>query len=148
MMTSLVLVALGALFLWLSWRTRQKLMASMSWPYVPGRVIGASVRRDVTQGDAETSDSVSHVPVVQYEYQVGAQTYQSNRFSVQDKGHSSSKKAFDVVKAFQAGAPVWVFYDPAKPQDSVLERKAHGNNFAMVIGCLLVVAAVVSLFTK
>ena len=146
MIASLILFALGAFFLWQSWRTRQKLMASMSWPYVPGRMIGAGVRQEVTRGDAQTSDQVTYLPTVQYEYQVGAQVYQGNRFALQDRGYSSSKRAFNLVKGFQAGTPVWVFYDPANPRDSVLERKAHGNNFAMVVGGLLVVAAIASLF--
>jgi hypothetical protein len=146
MIAGLVLFALGALFLWRVWRTRQKLMASMSWPYTPGRIIGATVRQEVTRGDADTADQVTYQPVVQYEYQVSGQLYQGNRFALQDKAYSSSKKAFDAASPFQPGTPVWVFYDPAKPQDSVLERKAHGNNLGMAIGALLVVAAVVVLF--
>ena len=85
---------------------------------------------------------------MQYEYQVDTQIYQSNRLAFQEAGYSSYKKAFKVVEAFPAGNPVWVFYDPANPRNAVLERKAHGNNFLMVAGAALVLAAIASLFKR
>jgi hypothetical protein len=30
---------------------------------------------------------------------------------------------------------VAVFHDPANPRNAVLERQAHGNNFALILGC-------------
>ena len=53
-----------------------------------------------------------------------------------------------VVAAFPAGNPVSVFYDPANPQNAVLERKAQGNNILLVVGGILVLAAIASLFKK
>jgi hypothetical protein len=89
-MAGLFAFVLGALLLWLGWRRQQKVKASMSWPYVPGRVIAA----------------------------------------------------------FPAGNPVLVYYDPANPQNAVLERRAHGNNILLVVGGILVLAAISSLFRK
>jgi hypothetical protein len=148
MAVTLCALALGALLLWQGWHRQQKVKASMSWPYVPGRVNAASVRQVVTRGDAETRDVTNYVPFVQYEYQVGAQIYQGNRLAFEEKGFGSHKKAFQLVQAFPAGHPVWVFYDPAAPQNAVLERKAHGNNLFLVVGAILVLAAIGSLFAR
>jgi len=40
---------------------------------------------------------------------------------------------------------VWVFYNPAQPQDCVLERKASHNNFMLIVGIIMWVAAVAAL---
>ena len=148
MATSLFAFVLGALLLWLGWRRQQKVKASMSWPYVLGKVVAASVRQVVERGDAQTRDITNYVPFVQYEYQVGGQNYQGNRLAFQEKGYTSHKKAFKLVADFPVGGPVSVYFDPANPQNAVLERKAHGNNFPLVVGGILVLAAISSLFKK
>ena len=148
MIYTLIAFALGALLLWQGWRSQQNVKASMDWPYVPGRVTAASVRQVVVRGDAETRDATNYVPLVQYEYQVGSQIYQGNRLAFQEKSFSSQRKAFKLVAAYQPGGAVWVFHDPANPQNAVLERKAHGNNLVMVMGGILVLGAVASLFKK
>jgi len=143
-----VLFVAGIVLFWMGWRTRQKVQASMAWPYVPGRVTASTLRESVTPGDAEHSNTVSYFPSIQYEYAVNAQTYQSHRMAFQEKSYRSRRKALEAMKAFPPGQPVWVFFDPAKPQDAVLERNAHGNNIALVIGALLLLASVVALVKR
>jgi hypothetical protein len=147
-MAGLIAFVLGALLLWQAWRRQQKVKASMSWPYVLGKVLAASVRQVVVRGDADTRDTTNYVPSVQYEYQVGGQNYQGNRLAFQEKGYNSHKKAFKLVADFPVGGPVSVYFDPANPQNAVLERKAHGNNFILAVGGILVLAAISSLFVK
>jgi hypothetical protein len=145
---SLIAFALGAVLLWQGWRRQQKVKASMGWPYVPGRVIAASVRKVVERVDAQARDITNYVPLVQYEYQVGNQIYQGNRLAFQEQSFTSQKKAFNLVAAYQPGLAVWVFHDPANPQNAVLERRAHGNNLLFVVGGILVLAAFAPLFKK
>jgi hypothetical protein len=142
---ALLILCLGALFLWLGFHSRQRAKASMSWPYVAGRIISATLREDWTRGDSETADSVTYIPVVDYEYMVGPQLFRGNRLSFMDKGYSNSKQAYAAVQGYPAGGPVWVFYNPAKPQDCVLERKVHFNSFTLIIGAVLVIAAIAGL---
>jgi hypothetical protein len=144
--TALFGICLGALLLWLGWRNRKKVQASMEWPYVPGRIISASVREDRTQGDQETADTTSYYPVVEYEYIVEQQLYRGNRLSFVDKGQSSRQKALAQVQVFQPGSPVWVFYNPAKPIDCVLERTAHSNNFVLILGGIIFLISLAGLF--
>ena len=148
MALTLFAFVLGALLLWQGWRIRQKVKASMSWPFVPGRVIAASVRQVVERGDAETSDTTTYVPLVEYEYQVGSQICRSSQLAFQEQSFSSQKKAFKLVATFPPGHPVMVFFDPANPQNAVLERKAHGNNIPLVVGGIMVLVAIASLFKK
>jgi hypothetical protein len=148
MVQFLVLFALGLLLFWLGWRTRKKVQASMAWPYVPGRVLASTVRQSVSQGDQDHADSVSYAPYVQYEYAVNNQPYHSDRIAFQEKSYSSHKKALETLQAYQPGQPVWVFFDPADPRQAVLDRTAHGNNTALIIGAVLLLASVASLFKR
>ena len=148
MVYSLIAFALGAVLLWQGWRRQEKVKASMNWPYVPGRVTAASVRKVVERTDAQSRDITNYVPLVQYEYQVGSQVYQGNRLAFQEQSFTSQRKAFNLVAAYQPGGAVWVFHDPTNPQNAVLERKAHGNNLIFVVGGILVLAAFASLVKK
>ena len=146
MTLALFVFALGSLLVWLGWRNRKKVQASMTWPYVPGRITSATIRQDVTQGDQDHADSTSYVPVVMYDYQVDSQIYHGNRLAFVDQGYASSKKAFAALQSYPMNGAVWVFYNPAKPQECVLERKASQNNFILIVGIILCVVAVASLF--
>ena len=148
MIAALILLTLGGLLLWLGWRNRQRVLASMAWPSVPGRVTASSVREEFRRGNTDTPDSSSYVPVVQYEYQVGTQMFKGHRVSFQDKVYDSAKTAFRAVQAFQVGTAVAVFYDPGNPSSCVLERKAYNNSTPIVVGVILVLGGIVMLVKR
>jgi hypothetical protein len=47
-----------------------------------------------------------------------------------------------------AGQPISVFHDPANPQRAVLERKAPGDRFPLVVGTIMVLVAIASRFKR
>jgi hypothetical protein len=62
------------------------------------------------------------------------------------RSFSSPAQAQTVLARYPLNAPVVVYYNPAKPSDAVLERKAPGSNFLIWVGAailLLVLAALV-----
>jgi cbb3-type cytochrome oxidase subunit 3 len=91
--------------------------ASQSWPQTTGVVVKSRV--EVSGGD---TTSVS--PRIVYEYKVGAQTYQNDQLRVGERFFrvTSSSSAYDVVDRLPVGTHVVVFYNPANPADSGLER--------------------------
>jgi hypothetical protein len=129
------------LFGWVQFR---KVRASRSWPYTAGRILSAKIDRTTTRGNPDEADSTSFSPTIQYEYLVGNQRYVGNRIAFIDKAYSKPKQAEEAMRAFQLGASVWVFYDPAKPEKAVLERKASGGTFFMVLGGAIVLLALVA----
>jgi len=120
----------------------RKIRASQSWPHTPGRILSARVDMVRTQGNPGEADTISYDPEVQYEYLVDNQRYVGNRIAIGGKSHGSRKKAEQALQAFQVGSSVWVFYDPAKPGQSVLEKKKSGGTMLMVIGGAIVVLAI------
>jgi hypothetical protein len=148
----LISLSCGVLILWAAWRTVQAVKASKSWPSVPGRIIGASCREDVTGGttsDSADSETIWYTPFVQYEYQVGNQTYRGNRIAFSEERKGSLKVASKVLEAFPVGNPVTVFYDPAKPRDAVLQRREPGHRiFLAIMGLALVALGFAMMFGK
>jgi hypothetical protein len=146
----LIFLSIGVFLSWRVWRNVREVKASRSWPFVPGRVIGASCREDVIRGGSDSSDSDTtwYVPLVQYEYEVGGQAYRGNRIGFSEERQVSREKAFQVLEAFPVGHPVTVFYDPAKPRDAILQRANRGNIFLAVAAWVLVAAGLAMLFSN
>jgi hypothetical protein len=91
--------------------------SAQSWLTTQGQVVLSRV--EVSGGD---TTSVS--PRVVYQYQIGAQTYQSEviRAGSQYFNVTSSRQAYDTVDHYPVGATVTVYYNPANPAESALER--------------------------
>ena len=92
--------------------------AAQSWPSTMGTVLMSSVQ------SRRSGNSTSIYPVVVYQYSVNGQTYQSQTvkageqfFNVRVLG-----QAEETVRRYPIGAQVMVYYNPANPQQSALER--------------------------
>lgn len=119
--TLLPLAIIGGLGYFFYTRYQQgqtKRQESQTWPTTPGVV--AMSRVEVRSG----GESTSVVPVVVYQYEVRGQVYQgniiragSNYFRVQ-----GSREPYLIVDRYPVGAQVMVYYNPANPADSALER--------------------------
>jgi len=114
----IVLVGLG---IFLYRRSQQGKLAkdtAQSWPGAMGTVLMSSVQ------SKHTGRSISIYPVVVYQYEVNGKTYQSQTikageqfFNVRVMG-----QAQETVNRYPIGAQVMVYYNPADPQESALER--------------------------
>lgn len=91
--------------------------AAQSWLTTQGQVVLSRV--EVSGGD-----TTSVQPRIAYQYQVGAQMYQSEviRAGSQFFSISSSRQAYDTVDRYPVGATVTVYYNPANPSEAALER--------------------------
>jgi hypothetical protein len=92
--------------------------AAQSWPGVMGTILSSSVQ------SRRTGNSMSTYPVVVYQYQVNGQTYQGQTikageqfFNVRIIGEAQA-----TADRYPVGAQVMVYYNPANPQESALER--------------------------
>jgi hypothetical protein len=115
--TTAPFVAVGW-FLYRQWkRTKAVETQSQSWPSTAGLVVKSRV--EVSGGDTA---SVS--PKVVYEYVVGGQTYQNDNIRPGDDFMTLGMKgtAYDVVDRYPVGSAVIVYYNPANPAKSTLER--------------------------
>jgi hypothetical protein len=89
--------------------------ATKRWPMVTGKVLKTYIRK-------ASGRSTRHVGYVRYTYEVAGKHYKTSRgryravlFS--DKSHESVET---FLGRYVSGAPVNVFYNPLKPEESVL----------------------------
>lgn len=119
-----------------------KVRASRNWDTTTGRVLysGVASRRSST---SEGGTNTYYYPQVAYEYEVRGQRYQSQRIAFGNIGYGSPRKAEELASRYVMGGPVQVFYDPANPDQAVLERRS-GSNRALVLGVTLIVVILIA----
>jgi len=112
-----VLIILNVVFLAVIFFMRRRMAVVSQWPSTMGTVMMSTI-----EWRSDSDSGRTAYPVVQYSYQVNGQAYQSTKLAPgPEVGGSGANK---VVARYPAGAQVMVFYDPQKPADAVLERKA------------------------
>ncbi len=83
-----------------------------AWPYTRGTVLSATVQM------SHTARARHESPLVLYAYQVDGQMFQGHRV----RSSGACPNASEVIARYPAGASVVVYYDPADPANSALER--------------------------
>lgn len=140
----LALAALGIFLIVYSVRSQKKAEASQAWPSAVGQVTAAEVKQSVSTDD-DGNTSYAYYPSVTYEYQVADQVYTGKRIAFGGiVASGSSAKAAAELARFPVGGQVTVYYDPGKPGEAVLERKAGGFTWGLAVGavCLLLGACI------
>jgi len=118
---SLPLLVLGGVGYFLLKRNQQSMayrQSTQTWESTSGTVMMSSVQR------TQTGKSFSDFPVVVYVYQVNGRQYQSQRIRAGEQFlnvrlHGQPQAT---VQKYPIGSTVTVYYNPAKPEESALER--------------------------
>ena len=135
----LVFAGVGIFLIYKGMQSRKQAEASQGWPSTQG-VVGESRVTHSTHTDSDGDTSDSYAPQVEYTYQVGGQEYRGKNLTFGFKqGYGSPAKAEAITARYPAGGTVNVFYDPANPQQAVLERKAGGFGATLAIGIIFLV---------
>jgi hypothetical protein len=128
-----IMALVAALLIGIGLYSRQKVKASQSWPSAPGRVLGSGV-----ETSSGSEGGTVYRPVIRYSYMVGGQEYHNNRRVFGDTTSSGDRRGAERTAArFVVGSAVPVYYNPANPQDAVLERKSGVAGLMFGIGGLL-----------
>ncbi|HEX7663769.1 MAG TPA: DUF3592 domain-containing protein [Polyangiaceae bacterium] len=148
MLTALFVLALSLAFVWVgvtyvssAWRMRDYVSA-------PGHVIERDVHVLGSAGTREGAigDGGGYTPWVKYRYVVNGKTYEADRIAYVRRG---SKEA--VAKTLLAEIPddVVVWYDPAKPEEALLEKNSATFGFVLVaLGSVLALGAIAWFFAQ
>lgn len=141
----LVFVGLGVLMIILSQRDKKKAQASLSWPAAMGKIVAAEVKAGQSMEDEDGYSSTVYYPEIRYEYQVGGETYSSNRLAFGSRqSYGKQQKAAEGLLKYPVGDEVTVYYDPANPQEAVLEQSASNAKTGLVVGIILLVIGLCS----
>lgn len=103
-----------------------RVLMAQNWPTAEGRVLGSHIA-----SSHSSEGGTSYRAVIQYQYQVGERTYQSDLLSFGSRnmyaGYGGAQRA---LQRYPVGAAVRVHYNPNKPERGVLEVRTAS-------GCLL-----------
>lgn len=141
-----LLVGLGLTY-W-GWNILQNARASALWPTADGVVTRSEVTRST---DPDNGDSYS--PEVTYTYTVNNVSQTDKTIKFGENSYSSRRKADEVVGNYPVGKNVTVYYDPEKPERSVLEPGVSGGSYIVIgIGIFFIlitmVVSAISFFTR
>jgi uncharacterized protein DUF3592 len=133
-----VLIALYFLYGW--YRDRRRAQSTLSWTPTTGRIMYANVESHQSYSSSSHTHTTVYSPQVAYEYMVNGMRYQSNQIAV-GAGYSTSIYSMMEAKVarYPVGAPVQVFYNPANPQEAVLEHGTAGGNLYLFLAIFIIV---------
>ena len=120
-------------------RTRK----AAKWPQASGRIVASRLAAMRTP-DMEGGARVQNVATVAYEFSVAGRKIRGSRISTGAAPADATPE--ETLKRYPVGATVMVFYDPADPRNSVLERglpEGLGRGCAIGLAVLAGVIAVV-----
>jgi len=155
-----IIAGIGVSFLAFSGRRVFLAARSWSWPQVEGTVVNSYVMTtSANLAAGRGSGHISFLEVV-YKYTVAGHTYESKRWGFDERHPKYGSRSpvsgklmwheSDLLAAYPEGAPITVYYDPAKPASSAIKRTlglitylwvALGMSFALLGGVQLVYLA-------
>ncbi|HSN93750.1 MAG TPA: DUF3592 domain-containing protein [Anaerolineaceae bacterium] len=137
----LALLALGILLIRKHTKSKRKATEALNWPKALGRVTHSEILR--SESSDEDGTSYSYTPHIEYEYQVSGQNYCNKQVVFGGfSGTSSKKPAEKVVYKYPLNDSVSVYYNPANPNEAVLEQNVgSGAKGALIGGIILIVVS-------
>jgi len=140
----LIFGIIGAVLLVKYFQDKKKADTSQSWPSAPGRIAESYVRREDST-DSDGYPTTSYYPEVRYEYDLLGAQYSGDKIAFGAKtGNSNQKKTQEALVQYPVGKSVIVYYDPANPEDAVLERRVGGKVF-LIVGIIFLLVALCTL---
>jgi hypothetical protein len=109
------------------------------WPQTAGRITRSEVAASRHQGSGKATELIN-LPAVEYEFSVGGNKFTGTRISIgEDKAGANTEAT---LAHYPVGAAVMVYYDPADPGNSLLERDIPKD---LPAGCLALLAILAAL---
>jgi len=116
----LVFVAVGVGMLVIGVIGLRQAAASRDWPTTQGVILSSAVER-VRRNDPDRGFTTTFHARISFSYSVGGEPYTGDRVGVGDYGRNTNHHARSVVRKYPVGSQVTVYYDPNRPQSSLLE---------------------------
>ena len=117
--TDLVFLIIGILFLTIGIRNIKMAKACEDWPSVQGTIVSSYVER--SSGGRRSSGG--YYPRVRYNFFLDGKYFENKRISFISQKKSSRAKAEVIASEYKKGQSVEVFYSPKNPEHSVLVKE-------------------------
>ena len=95
-------------------------------------------------GNSRGNYTTKYRPHVAYQYQVNGQTFNSDRLTFGSESTSESNGRKKIAN-YPEGSQVTVHYDPGNPNKAVLETKAGGVIYNVLLGLIFIVLGILAM---
>lgn len=126
-----VVVAIGIVLLVLAIRQYEEGQKLTFWASTNARVLESTVER-IKSGVQHSSSS--YIPHVEYEYEIDGQVYIGNNIQLSEINYASKKQAKTIASKYPKNARIDIYYDPLKPENSVIESHINITNVLLFVG--------------
>jgi hypothetical protein len=120
---------------------------SAAWATIAGVIRSSRVdeQRSTSYDPNLSTENVTstYEPKVEYSYAIGGRDYTGSRISFARLHFASEKKAKAIAEGYAIGSTVTIAYDPADPQNSVLDRASKPPKISFWTGFVGVAAVIV-----
>ena len=116
---------------------------SSTWEAVQGRVTRSEIVARAHRFARDASE-IKNFPSIDYSFKVNGVAYKGTRISIGDDTAGANLDA--TLKRYPKGADVTVYFDPANPEDCVLERDLPKDLTKGCLGIIGIAVAVCALF--
>ena len=119
---------------------QNKVDISSTWPSTSARILRAEIVKSETAPDDEGFCEPIYYPILQYEFQVDNQIFFGTKLS--NRGNETFSTYEEVnhrLEPFQVGSIVPVYYDPADPQNAVLDRVSTKFSIGLILGIIMAI---------
>ncbi len=116
--------------------SKQRLVAkSQSWLSVSGTITQADLSADSNLTGPSMTPNRTYKASIGYRYMVGSRVYSGDTICIGGELNTSFKsRVQNRLDRYREGATVTVYYNPAKPEISCLERQGEIALFGYLIG--------------
>lgn len=139
----LLVVIVGVVVLGYGCRDTRSAKESLNWPETPGVVTASFVHEYKEIDDSEPA----YTPRVGYSYKVDGKSYSNDLISfeinsMRSRSDKTRSWAETIISDYLIGSPVTVYYNPANPQISVLQKGA-ATDWKIFWGSLFIITGVI-----
>jgi len=131
--TVFLLLGLGVSYY--GYRLIRKARASSEWPAAQGQIESSTVdveKERERDSDGDVHYETKYIPRIVYRYQVEGTDYYGDQISFGNTSSSSPNWAYRIKDQYSPGMEVAVYYDPANPQEAVLQPGARWTTYIVL----------------
>jgi hypothetical protein len=129
----LLFIVGGGAVLVVGLRELHSIREASRWPSTEGTVESSEVKSEIreTREDNRTRRRREYFAEVVYQFEVDGRSYRGQRLRFASVVSDSPAAAERDVAAHPVGSSVRVYYDPAQPEESVLDRSFATSSFLL-----------------
>lgn len=141
LIAAILMSLFGLVFVIIGIISNRRAALSKTWPTAPGEILNSTIVQHEST-DSDGASSTSYEPVVEYRYNVIGSPFTGKRIAY-GANQFSYNIAQKIISRYPIGSSIQVHYNPEKPADAVLETKSSGGTIFLIVGIVIIIAAVV-----